>query len=401
MRKTLIFILIGFSFSIVSIYGLENYTGYVEPFQNSSRIQTLQNLILNSSINSIGFNQSAFGGELIRENLTDGYIDCEEGLGCNVEPNTDGYFRWITDYQMRGFTVPLDKWGYVYKDYGVNYFENIYAQAQIKFNGYQSNGRYFPFGFGNETDDWDSLSDAIGVRMRHINTPNVYQISLLGREGGSTTVTDTYDQPILSNADYWLNLAKIGTEVYLEIYSDSDRSILVDNLTISLSNSDKYRYAYYGLTDDVDLSSRWLEGRCYNFSFRYSGITEGVFYSKDLLSGISNNARALLYESLIDSGNSITIEISEDNSTWIKRYEETLFNGSGAISLDNLEYSSLYVRCNFSRPTGIGYCDLLSLNPIWESDSGGGGPGTNWGIAIILLVLGFIVGLGILRKDKG
>lgn len=375
-----------------------NYTGYIEPFDNTSRVQALSSLIHNSSLGSIGFNLSASGGGLILENLvSDGYTDVEEGQGSNAEPDNTGYLRYITDHEVRGFTVPLDKWGYIYKDYGAGYFDDFTATGAIKFNGYSSTGQYFPFSWGDSLADWDPQTNCLGIRMRHLNTPNVYAITLWAKNGASSW-SDTYQQPSLSNAYYWLTMVKNGASVYLEIYSDAAKTSLVDNLTITLGSSYSYRYAFYGQTIDLGLTSRWLEGRAYNLSFRSGGLSDGVFYSKNLLDGVSSEAAALQYEALIDSGNEITLEVSANNSTWVQLQEATLYNGTGAVSLLGLGYSDLYVRCNFSRPVGSGACDLLMLNPIWEGGAAAAA-GRDW-ILLMVIPVALLLGLAANHLSK-
>lgn len=394
MKKGLIILVI--LSSLVGLGSALYYEGYKDDYQNTTHIQVLNTVIHNSTINSITFNYSASGSGLIRENLTDGYIDVEEGQGSNPEPDATAYLRYVNDYSMQFFTAPLDKWGYVYKDYGVNFFNDWSATATVRITGYSSNGQCYAFSFCNSSASWEDVTEGIGVRIRHINTPNEYQITLVLVEGGVITSVDTY-QYAISSAMKYLNFYKVDTDCYLEIYSDYARTTLLDNLTVTLSADNKYRYSHYGQLNDLDLTGRWISGNCYNLSFRNSGATFGYFYTKDLLANTSDTATAILFNSTIEATNSITMEFSSDNSTWLNQQNvagyESLNDGLGAFNLEGLGVSTLYVRANFSRPLGADRCELHDITVIYEGSASAGGGVQKWLVFLVILlcVVGYLL----------
>lgn len=386
MKKILI-VLLAFMSLTASVVAI-NYTGYIEPFNNSSRIQTLDDLILNTTRGSITFNDSASGSGLMSENTTE-YTSNAPAL----------IFRFDSETRIQGYQVPKDQSYYVYKDYGADYLADFKAQCDIRFLNYQSNGLgsaiKFSTNLASDEGHQGGSDQALMVRVYHHWDSNYdYSIGLTVSNDGSYT-TDWYYSGI--NTPFWryVDLYREGPNAWLEIYSDVARTSLVDNLTVTVNSDSTYRYAYWGSTYNNGQASRLLYWYCDNFKFRPSGVTEGYFYSKDLLNGISANASALLYETSIDGSNSIILEVSEDNTTWVR--SETVNNGYGALSLDDLGYSTLYTRGNFSRPGSSGYCDLEELTVIYEGGSGAT-PSASYGVAIVLLILGLIIGTGIKRE---
>lgn len=385
MKKYFLFLLL--LASSVSVYAI-NYTGYNEPFNNDSRIQALDDLILNASSSSVGFNQSAVGSGLLAEDTGDYTL---------VGPVL--VFQKSSAVRIYGYNVPRDQQYYMYCDYGAGYISGDFkAQCDIRFLNYVSNGIgsaiKFSSNLGSDEDHQGGSDQAIMVRVyHHWDTNYDYSIGLTVSVDGSYS-TDWYYSGI--NTPFWryVDLYREGSAVWLEIYSDEARTSLVDNLTVPGSSSATYRYAYWGSTYDNPLSSRLLSWYCDNFKFRPSGVAEGVFYSKDLLDGISNNATALLYESSLDGSNTITLEVSENNSSWTQ-LQPDLIDPQGAFSLDGLGYSTLYTRWNFSRPGSSGACDLQDLTVIYEGGTGSGpAAGRDW-IYLMALPVVFLLGLAV------
>lgn len=79
---------------------------------------------------------------------------------------------------------------------------------------------------------------------------------------------------------------------------------------------------------------------------------EGYLYTTEVLSGISGRSTVLLTNSTLNNGE-ISVAFSSDNSTWVNHNNEsgyeTLAGGYESFDLRDLNFTTLYMRYNFSR----------------------------------------------------
>lgn len=359
-----------------------SYSGYFEPLDNSTRIDRLDQLILNTTGGYIGFDYSQTG---INANNFKEFYQAGNPNIIDVKNST-----WVQA------TTDLLNWAYLYEDYGANHFNSFTIRARFSFNGYTSNGLYYPFSVCNEIGDYFNTSNGIFIRVGHSNAPDTYYIRLQLRQAGVASGHTRWDTNDTDNsAYYYLSLEKNGTRVSLLIYQNPAYSTLLKNQTLTLSGNHSYQYIHWGQTHDADLAGRGLNGDTLFLDDGSGGATEGVFYSTDLLNGVSSNCTTFLYNTTLSANSTISLEFSRDNSTFTA-LNSPVFNGLGAVSLDTLNYSSLYVRGNFTRVTG-GVCNLNDFTVIYEEP----GPSIDYryGIAVVLFILGIIIGWGLIRRE--
>lgn len=392
MKKTIFIGLFFYSLFIVSALGLD-YTGFYEPFNNDSRIQALDTVILNISSSSIGFNMSA------------NFIPAPEDLTTYTEyEENEPYINQIDviNSTTLHFRTDLQYGAYLVYDFGENYFQDFIIDFDIFWaSTLGSLNRHYACGLAQELGDRSDLTANYTLfALNRQNVYNVFRYQFVTNDNGagfsSGWITDA------SIYQDWLYLRVIKADKSLKwlCYNNTDRTSLRFSYNVTLDNDQGFRYFYPALSYDLALyADVWIDGYFKNLQgCKYSGDFEGTFYSVDLLSGISSNASAILYNAQLEGSNRIGLEVSNNNSTWLQLQPISMNNGSGAFSLDGLGYSTLYLRGNFTRPNGAGLCDLQDLTVIYEG--GAASAGRDW-ILILLLPLGLLLGLAANNLSKG
>lgn len=172
--------------------------------------------------------------------------------------------------------------GYVYKDFGADYFDEFTHQFTTNFNTYAN---YY------QRNTYWAVSDSADSQYGTLLGEDKGLAVLYGYYGASYVWIYNYNGDGNDN----MSAPASGTTLYVTVvnssgtatayfYSDSDRTTLVDSL--SVSNSDTFRYVsplgdggqgyYYGYTENLDLGS--VSASTY-FPFKQfnHGIMTGVF----------------------------------------------------------------------------------------------------------------------------
>ena len=122
----------------------------------------------------------------------------------------------------------------------------------------------------------------------------------------------------------------------------------------------------------------------------------GYFYTTELIAGIGGNTVALLTNASIPVGDSITVEFSPDNITWVDHNgnigSDTIIAGNESIDIRDLSYTTLYARLNETDGGVDSTPRLYQLIVITNAFVGGGGVvvggvSTGWILGIFILIL--------------
>lgn len=104
----------------------------------------------------------------------------------------------------------------------------------------------------------------------------------------------------------------------------------------------------YDLYSDWVLIREWTSNEPTHDSWTEITISESYFITTNYLNYTSGNSLTLLTNTSIPDGSTITIQFSNDNSTWILNDWEPIFGGFEAVDLRILNYTDIYLMYNFS-----------------------------------------------------
>jgi len=199
---------------------------------------------------------------------------------------------------------------YLYKDFGVDYFGDFEHRIDIK-GVYESAG--FPTGsFWLLANSVDAYYDLILDSQNFIKLGQGYEVppaTLLilsewhnvsgGQNDTFTGVLGTW---------YYLTIKKVGASLTCKIYSDSDRTNLLDTLSLTLQEDYKFRYIYPACTphfdpsyymntqmeiENLDLQKpiEWLAGVVTGVASVTANLTKGYF---EYLAGVVNGVASVV-----------------------------------------------------------------------------------------------------------
>lgn len=197
--------------------------------------------------------------------------------------------------------------------------------------------------------------EAFGVRVSaDLSQSSTYFLSNVWCQNG-----DNYGDTVLTDLDvgtaYWIRLQKDGTSFNTTVFSDSAFSSYLGHYESTLAEV----YASEDclcvpLAHDAASGDRESSGYVEFMTFdEPTGGFElsGQLYTEDLL---VNTTMAPAYvfcsSQLVPDNTALTVEFSEDNSTWVRpiTLSSTVGNLRESVYLADLNYSSLYVRYNFT-----------------------------------------------------
>jgi hypothetical protein len=159
----------------------------------------------------------------------------------------------VTSSRITVSTLAENRDSFVYDDKGVDHFDGDYEHLEtVYITSQDTSNNVEVYCLANVIDDFKSIrdvlnEDAIAVELFR-TTGGDYQITLKEVDSG-TQYADGYVG--LNTATlYYLTIERdesVGTygTIYLYLYDDSDRTSLVDTMSITLHTSKKdYRYVY-------------------------------------------------------------------------------------------------------------------------------------------------------------
>lgn len=364
MKKYYIFLILLMFIPVVN--GLY-YTDKHDDFLNDTNISTIENLLVNNTRYWVQFNNSLTSDTLVSENTTDyTHVDVD---------STSGVIQIIDDDTVYLNNIDRDEIEYVYLDNGVGYFENFTAQWDLDVDNFISNAQCGSVAFANNTGDFDSIGDIVCLKVAYHTGVGEYFLQLMVLENGAFSGDNYF---LGSGADFerYITFIKDGGNFTIYIYTDSDRTNLVDTLNVQMSYNIKFRYVFWGITDDDALSGRSLTFYIHNLKYRTTGETDGYFTTVNLLNGITQKATTLLYNATIAESGYIGVKYSNNNSTWynsqnVLNGSDLLLNGTYAFNLEQLNFTNLYLNFTFHRNTGIDEIRLNDITLIYETTVSG------------------------------
>ena len=142
----------------------------------------------------------------------------------------------ITDLQR-------DEDAYVYDDKGANAIDQFEHQVEVNLTSADDNGTIFGWAISNVVEDgryWQSnSSQAVDVRLQKV--AGTYRIGFYDADVGSYDYTES----VSVGTTYYLTIDRqADTTIRCRIYGDSDRTSLVDTLTITCASGRKWRYLF-------------------------------------------------------------------------------------------------------------------------------------------------------------
>lgn len=379
MKK--IFILLFVGFFLVNPVSAGLYEDINDDCSNLTKIQAIHNLIVNGS--HIGFNMSIVGA--IPENLTSAsWTELDTPNRLTVTSNN----ITATDSQ------PTDTSRRVYQDMGANNigdFTVLFEYNQTKITNVASPiTKDCMIGAFAEYDNVRDISSGVYGLVRGTGSTLTYQIRINSEWLGVSVSADSITLNV--SQKYYIKFTKLGTFLGMEIFNDDNYANLVDEFNLTSTGNRTHRYwTFFNGLGFASGGGQQQSGVIGNIRFGSTvGLTDGVIYTVDLMSGITTDATALLTHIDVATFNSITVEISSNNSTW-QQLNGTLENGYDGRNLEQYNYSTAYLRYNFSRPLAGGICNLENYKLLYPTTCIGGGGGstlTTWNMSSIHIIAG-------------
>ena len=374
----------------------EAYLGQVvDDYENDDNVASAYNIINNVIL------------DCMELNLTVGidFLDYTEIDGANDITVSNEKIEWSS---MR-----RDADAYVYYDYGVDSFDDFQHNFTLIISGVwsvtsSSRDLMDVYRIGN---GYGSMTDYPGISNNYLR--------LLVKENGANEdkfelrfhqvtggVTDFIDISAIYNIRMlYITVERIGVNLNCRLYSDLSRTVLLETLTSGVSGSGlDYRYiqpvtSREQFTDPADHSTGYIE---WEFG---TGYVDGHYYTVEMLAG--NRSLALLYNASIPGGTGMTMEFSSDNTTWVDHNKapgsDTLINGFESLDQRDLNFTVLYTRVNMTS-TGentprIYQFRLVTITDVIIPESPAlVAMGKYYAMAIILLILGVLIGIGMRGK---
>ena len=384
----------------------EDYLGQVvDDYTNEDYVQSKTSVINNATLDCMELNTTAGTGGFLYENFTE-YTVVDE----------DSDFT-IIDRQITWSSLRRDATSWVVYDFGVDYFGDFQINFTLQFTDIEAGDVQardincviflsdFPGTFADQLVGGDMLT-VMPRQITNLDDKFIYQIKQI--ENGVNTVTEM-DATQYGLVKHYCIFERVGTTITIRVYSDEARTNLIDTVTAE-GESGGYRYfsglvGYETVTGDpADHSS----GLIANVSFRRGdGYSDGHYYTVEMLDG--ERGLVLMYNATIPAGTGMTVELSDDNSTWVDHNDvpgyDTLTAGYEALDLRDLNTTSLFMRYNLTTG-GVDTPRIYQVRLVTITDVElGGAPtvlamGKYYAMAIILLILGVLIGMGMRGRRR-
>lgn len=235
-----------------------------------------------------------------------------------------------------------------------------------------------------------------------VNQGTTFKLALVETNNGAAYNDGGGTGNLNVGTEYYCILGRDGTNWELWVFSDSDRTTLIENISMTLQSNYGDLGEFYALLGiDAGSGSRTSSGYIKDIYLGSAGPgyePEGWVYSEELLVNTTMGPAYVFSSShTVPAGSSLTVAFSSDNSSWVR--ETALSSVAGAlhesIYLNDLNYSSLYVRYNFTS-NGLVTPLVSSFDLAYEIDDPG--PGSNGWIYTLLAVPTLLLGYAARHK---
>jgi len=209
----------------------------------------------NTDVSSI-FDELVDGGKQVLTGFTE------------TDPNSK---LTVTRDKVLATDLNRDESAYVYRDMGADYFDGDFEfnfEIEATDNPGGSYGQFYVMTLANSVNDFGSIKAAsgdmlgIGVATRD---PDWKLTEVVGGTEYSSLLDDVGSQATKYYATFKRD-ESVGTygTIYLYLYSDADRTTLVDSTSLALHSKQDFRYLYALQSQDIDNSVQRATGYIQN-----------------------------------------------------------------------------------------------------------------------------------------
>lgn len=186
-----------------------------------------------------------------------------------------------------------------------------------------------------------NMTDDTIVELETQTDNNIYQ---LGVHATSNDIYAFYER-MSDNIVYYRKYTGGVWEARVEVYNEgSDTGDWTAITRYSYGDRIGFLWQHYNTS---------LRFRSYGFAVSGQYVADGVFYTKELLSGLNGTTYVLLTNVTSNTGN-IKVQFSPNNITWVDHNNvtdgsDTLVDGYEAIDLRDCNFTNGYIRFNYTR----------------------------------------------------
>lgn len=232
-------------------------------------------------------------------------------------------------------------------------------------------------GWGDQRDYRYANQDTYGLRVKaDLSQSTKYDLTLIETDAG-----DQYSSGDISNLDvgtaYYVNFTKNGADIEVNVYSDADYSVFVGSQSLTMQTSkNALDCVNVPIAHGANAGARDSSGYVEDLTFDEPGggyEANGLLITEDLLTNTTMSpAYVFCSKQTVPEGSTLTVSFSEDNSTFVRETElSTCDNCKTAIFLEDLNYSSLYVKYEFTS-SGDTTPELEEIALAYQIDDPGG-----------------------------
>lgn len=387
----------------------EDYLGQVvDDYLTDDNVSMAVGVVHNGTLDCMELNLTVLD-EPVYEDLSS-YAEVNDG--------TNDFSQTVTRNSWT--TLRRDADGYVYKDFGADYFGDFLANFTLYFSDLEagdssSQNSMTAFSIGGVKGDTQTLMGGsyIGVvPIQRGATDDSFNFRWYQWTAGSPEFVVTEAAVCSMGVPYYMTVSRTGTTIGFYVFSDEARTTLIDSYWASGDNT-PYRYiqpgtAWSSATDPADHITGYLE-YLWIGEVGGTGYGDGYYITEEFLDG--DRGLVLLYNATLPANTGIEIEFSDDNATWVDHNgvgaSDTLVAGYESLGLRDLNTTSLYVRLNMTTTDPGATPRVYQLRIVTTTDiipceeceeSAPVAMGKYYAMAIILLILGVLIGIGMRRK---
>ena len=302
-------------------------------------VQVLQDVVVNTTQNKLILNISS-GALPAKEDFTTWIHEGFSRITFGEDWITyTGDMRFATDENMKLVTPITSSFFYAFT-YNVDYVSlttRTWRGIILKISD-----SYDDLVYGS-----DNGYEEVTLLLRSYSDVSHYQIQLHAHDGATQYASEEFTSDLDVDTNYYCTFNKSGYDYNLTVYSDSDRTIQVDNVVIDTETLFEDGSSYDGIVamQNIGFTSHELsKSTLSNFtgiSSRYGYASTGNYYSINLLENVTSSYAETIYGIVeTPTGTSIELMHSKDNTTWII-YE---LNEDFVYQVRPFDLDSLYVR---------------------------------------------------------
>ena len=256
------------------------------------------------------------------------------------------------------------------------------------------------FTSSQQLNDYNDITDQTTILLRSLASTTTYTTHLVSTRSGGIT-SDIGDNALSVGTHYYSRMNKSGTLIGFYVYSDPARTTLVHTAELTATGNDTARYWIFpNVLDFNSGGGQQNSGTLSNLDLGMGGggfeYENGVIYSTDLFENVTSSASIFFLNYSIGGDTSITVDFSEDNSTWTgaKLLPNTTFC---AINLEGFALNPLFVRFRLNTTNGLNTPLINSYEVIYPAILEVDELDIIWLIGLLWLGL---VAIGYLKENK-